>query len=532
MNPTQILKFLDVHPALVRPKVNWRRRVLCSQKKEKSKEISMYTNRMSDDDLTLVTDTCLEHLRSLQDIKERLQTGSNIRGPQILCDRIEIFQPFLIDESALHERKKQFSGFVRSLQSLAKLLEEIHVFVLQYLEDTTSTWKFSREIATNDSLRTMKARELATFNQRIREMTTLLLPAIEIDAETIRLESFEEHLTIMLEDLVKEMKQESNKSQSLVRDLKSTTTKDHIEVMGGIQSLTELITGLSVHQQMLVESMSHQRQGVSLESIYIYDPMPQHFDDDEHILGRGAFATTFRVKCTQDQQQYAMKQVKTVTMQGSGIDMDKLQHEVRLLTYLTHPNIIRYFISFQSMDQKRFNIVMELADGGSLATKISDSTVSLVDILKWFQQCLSALDYMHEEKHIWHRDIKPENILLTSATSKQGETIKLADLGLACIAKSALSKHSTVGTMTYSSYEKAHGLRYDHKDDIWGLGCVFVELLTRKRLNGWGGGLYEHTHKEVIDRKQAILQVCQSRVMARKAIIPPCRYCTQVSHQR
>jgi serine/threonine protein kinase len=41
---------------------------------------------------------------------------------------------------------------------------------------------------------------------------------------------------------------------------------------------------------------------------------------------------------------------------------------------------------------------------------------------------------------------------------------------------------SRVGTFTYSSEEKFQGVYYDSRDDIWALGCIFLELLVNYRL--------------------------------------------------
>jgi tRNA A-37 threonylcarbamoyl transferase component Bud32 len=446
-----------------------------------------------------------KHLHSLHSTKERLK-GNNLRGPRQLCEAaLKYFHPIFlelnsIDDNELADKTNRFGGFVQAFQTAINLLGELCEFITKSIEESQLT-------NNNTAARQFgeRARIYATFNQRIYESISILIPEIEIDTDARRLEEMEEHLAIMLEDFFKEQKEVSK--------------LDHLDIMNELQSLKTLvqhngfstpITGTTTNNQnvnLLVESVTYNRQGISLEQIYLYEPMPQHFDDDEHILGKGNFATTFRVKSIQDQHYYAMKQMKTNSFKGINLDLSKLQHEVRMLTFLNHDHIIRYFVSFLSIDKKRFNIVMELVEGGSLALKV-DTCPSLVVIKKWLLQCLSALHYMHIKKHIWHRDIKPDNILLTLGD----EDVKIVDLGLACFAKSYMSKHSTVGTLMYASYEKVHGLRYDSKDDIWGLGCVFAELLSGKHLNTWGGSLYMYMNEEVIARKQAVLQACQERV--------------------
>jgi elongation factor 1-alpha len=402
-----------------------------------------------------------------------------------------------------------FAGFEITLKSLVEFLEQTSVLISQYLTNGSSS-RFVQEIVTNLSFRNNKAEEFAMMNKKINEYINLFLPEVEMNDEIKRLEELAEYQTIMLEDICQVMTSNSTTSQTILNTLKSEVNHQ----TDTIQVLVEHMKGLSEDQKLILQSLVNRNvQGISLESIYRYEPYPIDIHDDEHILGRGAFAITLRVKSTQDQQLYAMKQVKISDLKNSNVSVEKLQHEVRMLTYLTHTHIIRYFVSFQSKDTKRFNMIMELADSGSLADQVK-AKPSIQEILRWFEQCVSALHYMHNTAYIIHRDIKPENILLTSSSpgSVSRKVIKIADLGLACVTKSIVSKRSAVGTMTYASYEKAHGLYYDGKDDIWGLACIFVELVTEKTLEEWGGNLYEHTNQKVLTRRQTVLDACRTKL--------------------
>ena len=90
----------------------------------------------------------------------------------------------------------------------------------------------------------------------------------------------------------------------------------------------------------------------------------------------------------------------------------------------------------------------------------------------WIYQTLKALDFMHRNG-IFHRDIKPENILI------RNDQVKLADLG-SC--KGIYSKPPFTEYISTRWYRSPECLLtdgyYNYKMDIWGLGCVFFEILT------------------------------------------------------
>ena len=94
----------------------------------------------------------------------------------------------------------------------------------------------------------------------------------------------------------------------------------------------------------------------------------------------------------------------------------------------------------------------------------------------WIYQTLKALDFMHKIG-IFHRDIKPENILLLK------NKVKLADLG-SC--KGMYSKPPFTEYISTRWYRSPECLLtdgyYNYKMDIWGLGCVFYEILSLEPL--------------------------------------------------
>ena len=110
----------------------------------------------------------------------------------------------------------------------------------------------------------------------------------------------------------------------------------------------------------------------------------------------------------------------------------------------------------------------------NLYEAIKDRKIYLKEekVKSWIYQTLKALDYMHRNG-IFHRDIKPENILI------RNNQIKLADFG-SC--KRMFSKPPFTEYISTRWYRAPECILtdgyYNYKIDIWGLGCVFFELLT------------------------------------------------------
>ena len=122
-------------------------------------------------------------------------------------------------------------------------------------------------------------------------------------------------------------------------------------------------------------------------------------------------------------------------------------------------------------------MVMELLEGQDLKELIRSRAALTIDqILAIMEQVTDGLGFAHE-KGLVHRDLKPANIHI----SKSGQ-IKILDFGLVHEASSDMTKTGHVmGTPNYMSPEQVQGLRVDPRSDIFSLGAVFYELLTRKK---------------------------------------------------
>lgn len=96
-------------------------------------------------------------------------------------------------------------------------------------------------------------------------------------------------------------------------------------------------------------------------------------------------------------------------------------------------------------------------------------------ILQWLVELCSALLYLHRRK-ILHRDLKLQNVFLAS-----DDSVRLGDFGIARVLKHTFENaRSVVGTPYYLSPEICESKPYNHKSDIWALGCILYELCAHR----------------------------------------------------
>ena len=121
---------------------------------------------------------------------------------------------------------------------------------------------------------------------------------------------------------------------------------------------------------------------------------------------------------------------------------------------------------------------MEYLDGPNLKELIEMGvSFGLTDVIDIGVQVLSGLDACHRQGVI-HRDIKPANIVKLPSG-----TVKLTDFGIARILTDAtISRTGTVvGTPNYMSPEQVRGEDLSFPSDLFSLGVVLYELLTRHK---------------------------------------------------
>ncbi len=199
------------------------------------------------------------------------------------------------------------------------------------------------------------------------------------------------------------------------------------------------------------------------------------------LLGVGGMGEVYRAHETKLNRSVALKILPTEFV----VDAERVSRfarEARALSALNHPNLITIF-EVGELNGTHF-IAMEFVEGRTLRT-LMDGHLKLREILTIVGQVAEALAAAHHSGII-HRDIKPDNIMV-----RTDGYVKVLDFGLAKLAESGATANdphqahtqagATMGTLAYMSPEQVTGEASDHRTDIWSLGVVFYELLTRQK---------------------------------------------------
>ena len=201
-------------------------------------------------------------------------------------------------------------------------------------------------------------------------------------------------------------------------------------------------------------------------------------------IGSGTSATVHLVHDNEKNRKVAMKKIDSSEMKDT--EKERVQKEVENMKSMSIPTFIEFYDYENDNDTQK--IYMEYADQGTLENKIAQlkkegKDFTQEEIFDYLIDILLAL-FTLNRKGIIHRDIKSENILLKTENinEKKFTVAKLSDLGLGRQIEGASGAYTTCGTAYYVCPEIAAGeKKYTYNADIWSLGIVLYELITKNK---------------------------------------------------
>ena len=192
-------------------------------------------------------------------------------------------------------------------------------------------------------------------------------------------------------------------------------------------------------------------------------------------LGRGAMGAVYRALDPLIDREVAIKTLLPNLPQEVVDEVrERFIREARSAGRLSHPNIVTIY-DVGEQDGIAY-IAMELLKGHSLLQVLKHpQRLAFNTIANLIAQVADALD-MAQQHDIVHRDVKPANIMVDNAGR-----VKLTDFGVAYVPASTITGNGTaLGSPRYMSPEQVTGAPIDARSDIFSLGVVLYELLTKR----------------------------------------------------
>ncbi len=234
----------------------------------------------------------------------------------------------------------------------------------------------------------------------------------------------------------------------------------------------------------------------------------------KEIVGTGGFSTVFKAFDRNLDRIVALKILKVKSNEQLSV-----KNEAKLNAALSHPNICTIY---HTDDSEGFSIVvMEFLHGKTLNKIIESETKCTLTVENIICQIANGMSFAHS-KGIVHGDLKPSNIIVTD-----DGIAKIVDFGLSKRIRkqedfdysktvSMLDKNIVSGTPNYMSPEQANGDGTSIASDIFSLGLIIIELLTKKKVFSGNNTLNifrqvsqiepKNVTQEIPDRFQTLVQ--------------------------
>ena len=201
-------------------------------------------------------------------------------------------------------------------------------------------------------------------------------------------------------------------------------------------------------------------------------------------LSEGCFG---KVKLAKDQ----LKAGKLVTLKYMKVPGKEekdarraLCNEVKILRRVSQVNLLK--INAVLQNEHSLVIVSEYLDGETLEQFMAKGQVDELTALEIVRSLALAIQETHHHSFV-HRDLKPQNVIFKVSKKTQKRVWKLIDFGMSedfsDRSKESLMKDRT-GTVCYMApeilNESLTGGVYDQRVDVYSLGVILFQLLTRR----------------------------------------------------
>jgi serine/threonine-protein kinase len=203
----------------------------------------------------------------------------------------------------------------------------------------------------------------------------------------------------------------------------------------------------------------------------------------ERVLGAGGMGIVVAAVHVQLEQRVAIKFVREEAL-GNTDAVERFLREARAAVKLKSEHAAKV-LDVGTLESGAPYMVMEYLEGSDLGAVLEQhGTLTVQAAAEWIVQACEAIAEAHA-MGIVHRDIKPQNLFLARSVGGQAQ-VKVLDFG---VSKSLTSSdagkltqtRSMLGSPLYMSPEQMRSSRdVDARADVWALGVVLYELLTKR----------------------------------------------------
>ncbi|MBI2374101.1 MAG: serine/threonine protein kinase [Deltaproteobacteria bacterium] len=204
-------------------------------------------------------------------------------------------------------------------------------------------------------------------------------------------------------------------------------------------------------------------------------------------IGRGGMGSVFQAQHSVLGRRVAIKFLHAALCEDKQY-VSRFFQEAKIVNDVRHPNIVDVYDFLQTQNPNRVAYVMEHVEGESLDDAICSGWMRAEQAVNVCAQIGRALIAVHKVGVI-HRDLKPANVLVARPFDRAFDepgSVKVLDFGIAKVTNASSGHHTStgavMGTPAYMAPEQAAGNQVNHRTDVYALGEIIYESITKARL--------------------------------------------------
>ena len=200
-----------------------------------------------------------------------------------------------------------------------------------------------------------------------------------------------------------------------------------------------------------------------------------HIEVGRSLGSQGQFGEIYEGVDSRNGKRYAIKIINTRFIDPAALK--QIEGETAIALPLEHPHIVKTYGSVRSANM--ISIYMDLYQGDVHGYVDQFQKMNHCNAYLIFRQLASAVQYLHNIKHIVHRDIKLENMLFNNDTDLN---VVLADFGFSVHREpNGPLLTDFPGSPCFAAPELMNGREYiGYASDIWAMGVCLYVLVTGK----------------------------------------------------